>query len=198
MLPARFWWLAAEVCSARGQWQQACELQARARRNELDSKRDGAAVRRAATQLQTDASARAIEAAQRDPLTGLGNRERLIAVGDRWLAQRMAPIVGQAERGDAFNAINEALGRETGDAVLQAVAERLREACSRFEQALAVRVYADQFALLVAGERTACRRGAALPPRCSPRRWPWRGIGWTSVRHGVSRWAPCMGRRCSG
>jgi len=150
VLPARFWWLAAEVSSARGQWQQACQLQARARRLELDCKRDVAAVRRVAMQLQTDASARAIEAAQRDPLTGLANRERLITVGDRWLAQRMAPIVVKLNV-RRFNAINEALGRETGDAVLQAVAERLRAACGRFEQALAVRVYADQFALLVAG-----------------------------------------------
>ena len=49
-----------------------------------------------------------------------------------------------------FNAINEALGREVGDAVLQAVAERLGQACIRFDRALAGRVYADQFALVLA------------------------------------------------
>lgn len=149
-VPQRFWSLAAEVAHAQGQSQRAYELLADERRAELARRQAGAAVRRAATQWQLDASARAIEAAQRDPLTGLGTRERLIAVGDRWLARGMAPIVVKLNV-RRFNAINEALGRETGDAVLQAVADRLREACSRFEHALAVRMYADQFAIVAAG-----------------------------------------------
>lgn len=149
-VPQRFWSTAAEVARVQGLWERAYEFLAQERRSELARRQDGAAVRRAATQWQLDASARAIEAAQRDPLTGLGTRERLIAVGDRWLARRMAPIVVKLNL-RRFNAINEALGRETGDAVLQAVADRLREACSRFEHALAVRMYADQFAVVAAG-----------------------------------------------
>lgn len=149
-VPPRFWNIAADVASAQSQWQRACEFLMRGRHSELTRRREGEAVRRAAVQWQTDASARAIEAAQRDPLTGLGNRERLIAVGDRWLAMQLAPVVVKLNV-RRFNAINEALGRETGDAVLQAVAQRLREACSRFEHAQAARLYADQFAIVAAG-----------------------------------------------
>lgn len=148
--PMRFWAMAAELAAAQGLGQRAFEYLAMERRNELARRREGAAVRRAAVQWQIDASARAVEEAQRDPLTGLGNRERLVAVGDRWLAQGTAPIVVKLNV-RRFNAINEALGRETGDAVLQAVADRLRVACGRFEHANAGRMYADQFAVVSAG-----------------------------------------------
>jgi diguanylate cyclase (GGDEF)-like protein len=148
-LSPRFWWLAAEVASAQGLWEQAYRLLERHRQLEQGKGQDVAAVRRVAAQYQTDASARAVEAAQRDQLTGLGNRERLAATGDSWIARRLAPVVAMLNV-RRFNAINEALGREIGDAVLQAVAGRLRETCNRFENAVAGRVYADRFTLVVA------------------------------------------------
>ncbi|MCE4553026.1 putative bifunctional diguanylate cyclase/phosphodiesterase [Roseateles cellulosilyticus] len=151
-LPSRFWWLAAELAEVQGEWERAYRLLQRARGLELGKKQQIAAVRRVAAQFQTDANARAVEAAQRDPLTGLGNRERLIHVGDGWILRRLTPLVAKLNV-RRFNAINEALGREIGDAVLQAVADRLRQACARLENALAGRVYADQFALVVAGEQ---------------------------------------------
>ena len=150
-LAPRFWSMAAEVAGALGDWEQAYRLLDRGRRLELERRQDITAVRRVAVQYQTDASARAVEAAQRDGLTGLGNRERLIAVGDAWLGRRLSPLVAALNL-RRFNAINQALGREIADAVLQAVAQRLQEACSRFDHAIAGRVYADQFAIVVVPE----------------------------------------------
>lgn len=149
-LGPRFWRLAAEVAGALGQWQQACQLQDRAWQRDLHRKQDVLAVRRSTMQLLTDTSVQAVESAQRDSLTGMATRERLITVGERWLAQRKPLLVAQLNL-RRFKRINEALGHDTGDAVLRAVADRLREVCARFPQALASRVYADQFALVVAG-----------------------------------------------
>lgn len=151
-LAARFWCLAAELSSAQGQWEQAYRLLERHRHIELEKKHDIAAVRRIAEQFQTDASARAVEAAQRDRLTGLGNRERLIAVGDGWIRRGLAPMVAMLNV-RRFKAINEALGREIGDVVLQAVADRLNEASTQVGYALAGRVYADQYVLMLATEQ---------------------------------------------
>ncbi|MCV2366015.1 bifunctional diguanylate cyclase/phosphodiesterase [Paucibacter sp. DJ1R-11] len=150
-LVSRFWSRAAELSSAQGNWEQAYRLMQRHRLLDQAKKRDMAAVRKVAAQFQTDASTRAIEAAQRDRLTGLGNRERLIAVGDSWIARGLAPKVAMLNV-QRFNAINQALGQDIGDAVLQAVGERLSQACIRFDLALAGRVYADQFVLVLAGE----------------------------------------------
>lgn len=147
-LPSRLWWMAAELAAEQGQHEQAYRLLTQCRQRELDRSRDMAAVRQVAAQYQLDASERAVEAAQRDLLTGLGNRERLVAVGDIWLGRGLAPTVAMLNV-RRFKAINEALGRDVGDAVLQAVADRLRQACLRCDHALAGRIYADQFALVV-------------------------------------------------
>lgn len=152
-LAPRFWSRMAELASAQGHWEQAYRLIQRFRLIDQAKKRDMAAVRRVAAQFQTDASARAIETAQRDRLTGLGNRDRLIAVGDGWIARGLPPKVAMLNV-RRFNAINQALGQDIGDAVLQAVAERLSQVCIRFDHALAGRVYADQFVLVLAGDAT--------------------------------------------
>jgi diguanylate cyclase (GGDEF)-like protein len=161
VLTSRFWWMAAEVAGVLGRWEQAYRLLDRHRQLERERKHDIAAVRRVAAQFQDDANARAVEAAQRDRLTGLGNRERLIAVGDAWTSRGLRPLVAMLNV-RRFNAINEALGRDVGDAVLQAVADRLKEACVRFDHAQAGRVYADQFAVVVAGGRGEVRALRAL------------------------------------
>lgn len=161
LLPSRFWWMAAELAGALEQWEQAFRLLERHRQLTLAKKHDIAAVRRIAAQYQTDARTRAVEAAQRDLLTGLGNRERLVAVGDGWIGRGLAPLVAVLNL-RRFNDINEALGRELGDAVLVAVADRLKEACNRFEHAVAGRLYADQFALVVAHVQCEVRAVADL------------------------------------
>lgn len=157
LLAPRFWWQAAEVAAALGDWEQAYRLLERGRRLELERRHDLTAVRRVAAQYQTDDRARAVEAAQRDPLTGLGNRERLVAVGDAWIARHRAPLVAMLNV-RRFNKINEAVGREIGDAVLQAVADRLKRVCTRFDHAIAGRVYADQFVIVAADGDDDLRR----------------------------------------
>jgi len=87
-----------------------------------------------------------------DPLTGLANRSLLV---DR-LRQVLARL---ARRGgtvavvfldlDNFKVINDSLGHDTGDRLLKAVAERLRE-CVRSEDTVA-RLGGDEFVLLLEG-----------------------------------------------
>jgi len=87
-----------------------------------------------------------------DQLTGLPNRGLLI--------HRLDLAVERAQRGDGafavmvagldrFKRINDGLGREAGDALLCAVAERIRE-CIRPDSMLA-RMAGDEFAILLDG-----------------------------------------------
>lgn len=79
------------------------------------------------------------------PLTGLPNR---LAV-DEWFGRRAAPErpVGVVWLNlDRFRAVNNGLGRETGDALLVELAERLRPLTP--EAGLLVHLHADDFVLL--------------------------------------------------
>jgi diguanylate cyclase len=88
--------------------------------------------------------------AAQDPLTGLANRRAL----ERWLAEHWPRV----ERGqplalvlldlDHFKRINDTLGHDTGDRVLQAVAELLRSQCRAAD--LAVRYGGEEFLLAMA------------------------------------------------
>lgn len=93
-----------------------------------------------------------------DPLTGLGNRSvlrrRLDAGGD---AVTLAVLDL-----DDFKPVNDTFGHHTGDAVLQAVAERLREAVR--EDDLVVRFGGDEFAIVFA-EGTSPEGAARLSER---------------------------------
>lgn len=87
-----------------------------------------------------------------DPLTGLPNRTALL---DMLAAELSAGSdVGLALVGlDNFKAVNDTLGHGTGDAVLQATAERLQAALP--EGALLARFGGDEFAVLCPGADAA-------------------------------------------
>lgn len=148
-LAGRYWHSYAELARDLGQWEQACRHLEHHRLLERATKHQTAQARRIAARFQAEVSRGAVEQAQRDQLTGLANRDRLRVVGDAWISRQQANPVVVVMNLRRFNAINKALGREVGDAVLQAVGERLRELAQCCAQAVAARVYADQFAMLV-------------------------------------------------
>ena len=91
------------------------------------------------------------EEARTDELTGLPNRRALYA--------RAEPMVAAASRGepgalllldlDGFKAVNDSLGHQAGDALLQQVALRLQSALR--PQDLLARLGGDEFAVLLPG-----------------------------------------------
>ena len=87
------------------------------------------------------------QAARRDPLTGLGNREAL----DRELAVHLDPAGGRGAAAlfvdlDRFKTINDTFGHEAGDAVLVAAAARLRSSVR--PQDTVIRVGGDEFVVV--------------------------------------------------
>jgi diguanylate cyclase (GGDEF)-like protein len=138
-----------------------------------------------------EAEARQRDMANRDPLTGIGNRRAFDATLHRELAARMAP---NGKRGadlvpltlmildlDDFKAINDHYGHQVGDAVLCTAAERAREVL-RSTDTLA-RIGGDEFAVIAPGAqgegarrmaeaiRTAVSAGGVGPT-------PHASIGW--------------------
>jgi GGDEF domain-containing protein len=85
--------------------------------------------------------------AAQDPLTGLANRRAL----ERWVAEHWPGVeIGQPLALllldlDHFKKINDTFGHDTGDRVLQAVAELLRAQCRATD--LAVRYGGEEFLL---------------------------------------------------
>ncbi len=101
--------------------------------------------------LAVTAARQAVQQAFTDPLTGLGNRRRLL--------DRLQHELVRADRGgepptvlfidlDRFKLVNDSLGHLVGDQLLIAVAERLR-GCVR-DADTCVRVGRDEFAVLLA------------------------------------------------
>jgi diguanylate cyclase (GGDEF)-like protein len=89
-----------------------------------------AELARQEAQAQRQRAAEALEAAERDPLTGLGNRRRLTRLFGEELPRHqraMAPLAVALIDIDHFKPINDEFGHPTGDAVLTAVAQLLRE-----------------------------------------------------------------------
>jgi diguanylate cyclase (GGDEF)-like protein len=83
-----------------------------------------------------------------DSLTGLPNRSAFLAALDRALAEQLHGTVVLLDL-DGFKAVNDTHGHATGDALLSAVAARLRAGLRRGE--VAARLGGDEFALLLAG-----------------------------------------------
>lgn len=88
--------------------------------------------------------------ASHDPLTGLANRLHF----DAALAQAVAglpqtPFAAIACDLDRFKAVNDTCGHAAGDAVLQTVAERLKEIVA--DDGLVGRIGGDEFVILITG-----------------------------------------------
>ena len=98
------------------------------------------------------------EAARRDAatdaLTGLANR-RALESAVRGLQASGSAFALLAVDLDRFKAVNDGWGHEAGDAVLRAVADRIRRVGRRDD--LAVRLGGDEFALLLRGNVSQAR-----------------------------------------
>lgn len=85
--------------------------------------------------------------ARHDPLTNLGNRTALLDWLDAEAARAPDGLIGLVFIDlDKFKSVNDTHGHEAGDALLQAVAERLRRALRRGD--LVTRIGGDEFALV--------------------------------------------------
>jgi diguanylate cyclase (GGDEF)-like protein len=124
----------------------------------LASFEDAGALRAAELRLQ--------QATRHDALTGLPNAAHLRAELAARLAALSAAGTGAALlllNIDRFRGVNEALGRAAGDALLQAVAGRLRRLLRADRGgALVARLGADEFVVLHAGETDAARLAERL------------------------------------
>jgi diguanylate cyclase (GGDEF)-like protein len=89
------------------------------------------------------------EQAETEPLTGLGNRRRLQRSLDQQLSraqrygERVALLLLDLDR---FKAVNDELGHETGDAVIVACADALRERTRGYDEL--VRLGGDEFVVV--------------------------------------------------
>ncbi|SNY03902.1 diguanylate cyclase (GGDEF) domain-containing protein [Paractinoplanes atraurantiacus] len=110
--------------------------------------------------LLTAMAGRYARMSRADHLTGLPNRATVVAEGrQRLAAGTLAAIVHLGL--DRFQEVNDMLGREGADTLLQRVAGALRDACR--PQDLIARFEGDQFAVLVAHPVTdAARLGRRL------------------------------------
>jgi diguanylate cyclase (GGDEF)-like protein len=118
------------------------------------------------------------ELAYHDPLTGLQNR--------RALDQHAHEVFAQTEQERTVTAVtldinrlkevNDTLGHEAGDRLIQAVASDLRDTFGMLEDALVARVGGDEFTVLVTGSELGevlrlsdrlCRRIWDFGPGCS-------------------------------
>ena len=94
-------------------------------------------------------TAEAIELSLSDDLTVLPNRRAVLALLDTRLATD-APVSLMILDLDGFKEINDTLGHGAGDAVLRAVASRMREAVDA--KVMIARLGGDEFAALVLGQ----------------------------------------------
>jgi diguanylate cyclase (GGDEF)-like protein len=95
------------------------------------------------------AMAKAAHAALVDPLTGLPNRKQFVQHLDEALARmkrNRSPLAVMMLDLDHFKGVNDALGLERGDKLLQIVAERLRELMR--ETDVIARISGDRFVLI--------------------------------------------------
>jgi predicted signal transduction protein with EAL and GGDEF domain len=127
--------------------------------------------------------------AQHDPLTGLPNRTLFFERLDAALAGPPGRQVGVCYLDlDGFKAVNDTLGHDVGDQLLQIVAQRLAADIGADDGAgdgagrLAAREGGDEFAVLVDAPPTA---------RCwVRRRRPWRRCGARSSWARTGSWCP--------
>ena len=97
--------------------------------------------------------------AQHDPLTGLVNRRALEAAAARLLADPAAALAVVAIDADHFKRINDRHGHAAGDAVLVALAERLRAGAGPGD--VVGRLGGEEFVLLLPGATADAARERA-------------------------------------
>ncbi|MGA4553920.1 sensor domain-containing protein [Methylorubrum aminovorans] len=109
--------------------------------------------------------ARIIHMARHDGLTDLPNRTRLREIGTEWIealrAEAAAPLAVLCLDLDRFKPVNDSFGHAVGDALLRAVAERLRGQVRSHD--VVARLGGDEFAVLSRVEDAA--GAAALAER---------------------------------
>src|SRR5690606_2850766 len=87
--------------------------------------------------------------ASHDALTGLANRDLLLATADEAIARERPGVVVCHIDLDRFQLVNDSLGHEEGDRLLVAVSRRLAMAAG--EGALVARMGGDEFGVLLQG-----------------------------------------------
>ena len=135
------------LCAALG----TAIFDARRRRRERQLSRSLASAN---AELQT-ANEELRRRALTDPLTGLANRMGLEDRLGRPGSQDGVPVALVFIDLDGFKAINDSLGRATGDRLLGKVSRRIRRRCRPVD--LAVRLGGDEFVLLLEGEEAEPR-----------------------------------------
>ncbi|MEV6349620.1 GGDEF domain-containing protein [Actinoplanes sp. NPDC051851] len=101
--------------------------------------------------LLADALETATDHAYTDPLTGLANRRQFRTRWERTLSHAHDPTALLYVDLDGFKAVNDALGHEAGDVVLEVVAIRIRQIVRGGD--LVARLGGDEFAVILPGAR---------------------------------------------
>jgi diguanylate cyclase (GGDEF)-like protein len=96
---------------------------------------------------------RLVSLLKQDPLTGLGNRSKLMLDLQRLYDERSGAFVLTILDLDGFKSYNDAFGHPAGDAVLTRLGRQLAEAVG--DEGSAYRLGGDEFAVLVSGDLTA-------------------------------------------
>lgn len=121
---------------------------------------------------------RRIEAARRDPLTGLLTRDGFAEAARRWLSSHRPRVVCLIDL-NKFKQINDTYGHAAGDAVIRAVGERLSEWALN-NSAVVGRLGGDEFAAVapaysenqLAETIGSLAAGLERPVEVGASRWP--------------------------
>lgn len=130
-------------------------------KTDLDAERLDRALRYAVERFRQDSDL--VRTARRDPLTGLHNRVSLGERLDAALArgQRTGRAVGVAVLDlDGFKAVNDTVGHEVGDRLLEIVADRLRRVVRPYDTV--GRLGGDEFVLILDDIGTDAEAGAVV------------------------------------
>src|SRR5204862_6544259 len=113
----------------------------------------------AAHREMQDLSARSLHAAAHDGLTGIANREALLAKGNGALRvlPRETPVARLLVDINHFKEVNDTLGHAAGDELLRTLARRIAGHARNGERV--ARLAGDESGLLVAGRNATAAAG---------------------------------------